>query len=64
MVHYKAPHRHAVHPWVLLLAGVLIGTTLSSLLHQNWFQSEHQPGTSDLRKAREPQARDDGEEVG
>uniref|UniRef100_A0A383W9G6 Alpha-(1,6)-fucosyltransferase N- and catalytic domain-containing protein n=1 Tax=Tetradesmus obliquus TaxID=3088 RepID=A0A383W9G6_TETOB len=60
MAHYRALQRPPAHSWLLLLAGVLIGITLSSLLHQNRWQSEHQPGVADLRKARTPQIKDDG----
>lgn len=63
MAHYRALQRPPAHSWLLLLAGVLIGITLSSLLHQNRWQSEHQPGVADLRKARTPQIKDDGENM-
>jgi hypothetical protein len=55
MVYYRAPPRYPLPPWVLLLAGMLLGTTLSSLLHHNWWQSEHHAVRVDLPQSSRPE---------
>jgi hypothetical protein len=63
MVYYKAPPRHFPQPWVLLLAGVLLGMTLSSLLHLNPWQTEHCSGIAGMHSTRDSFTNGDGEQL-